>query len=251
MNTLEKFYQKDKSRVSAKIYRYFDSFKEFICCKDLPTFKIQYTDSRLDKNINYKAQILPYQTPIILKYNIALLKENSEDFKYTLVHEFTHLYDYYILSKKSNNDFLKKNMMFYTEFHAVQIEILFCYNIVKTIFEEADIMNTDLTKILVLPAQMNKTYASATIKYLEDKTLSNFYNMARAYMYACGTSSILSQLMERQMSVMKFEEPFEEDMSKVYSLLTSIRYNETPSIDLIHQIGDIQNKIVNTFIHRN
>lgn len=101
MTPLQKFKQTDSARVSTKIYTYFESFKKFICCDELPSFKIQYTDSREERSINYKAQILPYQKPIILKYNIATLDEKNEDFKYTLVHEFTHLYDYYMQSKLS------------------------------------------------------------------------------------------------------------------------------------------------------
>lgn len=243
MTHLQNFIQKDKPRVDAKIHAYYNSFKKFICCEELPNFSIQYADSRQDKNINYQAQVFPYKNPIILRYNIATLSENSEDFKYTLVHEFTHLYDYYIQSKNHNNEFIKRNLMLYTECHAVQIEILFCYHIIEKITDTSDFMKTDLTKILQLPYTKNKTYATCVMKFVENQNTKSFHAMKTSYMYSCGTSLILSQLLGKDMSFMDFEKPYNELMTQARNLLSDIRYNEIPSENLLIQLGDINEEL--------
>lgn len=239
MTPLQKFMQKDKIRVNAKIKAFYKSFKSFICCDDLPDFKIEYVDSREDNSIIYIAKIFPYHNPIILKYNIAYLNEKSKDFKTMLVHEFTHLYDCHILSKKYNEDFLKRNLSLYTEYHAVQIEILFCYNIVSKITEKADIFKADLTKVLDLPKQKNIIYSEQLFKYISNRNIKDFYTLKTTYMYAAGASSILSQLTKREFPTIPFEEPYKKQMLDVVNLLSSIRYNEIPSEDLLHKIGEI------------
>lgn len=243
MKPLKRFLQEDKPRIDAKIKKYYKSYKNFICCEELPDFKIEYTDSRIDKTINYKAQVLPYQKPIVVRYNIATLDERSEDFKYTLVHEFTHLYDYFIQSKIYEDDFLKRNLMLYTEYHAVQIEILFCYNVITKITDKVDFFKINMDKLLVLPVDKNITYTNTVLKFLENKTVNNFYIMKRAYMYACGASAILSQLTDRNFKKMAFEEPYTSQMNEITELLSTVKYNEVPSGILLKQIGDINAQI--------
>lgn len=243
MTQLQKFIQKYKARVDAKIHAYYNSFKKFICCDELPDFSIQYVDSRQDKNINYQAQVFPYKSPIILRYNIATLNENSEYFKYTLVHEFTHLYDYYIQSKNHDNDFIKRNLMLYTECHAVQIEILFCYHIVEKITDKAEIIKTDLIKILQLPYIKNKTYTTCVMKFIDNQNTKSFHAMKTSYMYSCGTSLILSQLLNKEMNFMDFEKPYDGLMIQARNLLSNIKYNEAPSENLLTQLGNINEEL--------
>lgn len=243
MTPLQKFIQKDKSRIDAKIHVYFESFKKFICCKDLPEFDIQYTDGREDNNIEYKAQISLYHKPIILRFNIAALKENSNDFKYTLVHEFTHLYDYYVQSRLYTDEFIKNNMKFYFEYHAAQIEILFCYNIIDRITDIIDIEKIDFNTVLDLPNQKNEQYTRVAIKFLQNVNVRDFYAMKTTYMYACGASSILSQLLNRDFPPMNFIDPYKEEMKKIYELLSTIKYNEIPTGELLKQIGDIDSQV--------
>lgn len=243
MTSLQQFKQRDSARVSAKILSYFESFKKFVCCEELPQFQIQYTDSREDKNISYKAQLSPYQTPIILRYNIAELNERSNDFKYTLVHEFTHLYDYFIQRRNYDNNFIKRNLMLYTEYHAVEIEILFCYHIVDRLTENADFMKTDLRNMLKLPHQKNETYAASLINFYKKRTLQNFHTVKTAYMYSCGAISILNQLLDIKATPLDFIDPFKLQMKKVIELLSSVKYYNNPSGELLEQIGDINERI--------
>lgn len=243
MTPFEKFIQTSKPRIDAKILAYYKSFKTFICCNELPDFTIQYVDSRKDKSIKYKAQILPYQNPILLRINIAYLNEKDETFKTTLVHEFTHMYDYYMQSKKYDNNFLKRNLMLYTEYHAVQIEILFCYHIITKITDYADFMKTNLITMLDLPFEKFQIYKECFISYYKDKTLYNFYRVKTSYMYACGASALLSELMNRKMSFIKFEKPYQEQMQQIIDLLLTVKYDEIPLGELLEKIGKIDSQI--------
>lgn len=100
--------------------------------------------------------------------------KKSNDFKYTLVHEFTHLYDYFIQRRNYDNNFIKRNLMLYTEYHAVEIEILFCYHIVDRLTENADFMKTDLQNMLKLPHQKNETYAASLINFYKKELYKTF-----------------------------------------------------------------------------
>lgn len=240
--------KKEQLILTAKIKACFKSFKKFVCCDDLPDFKIIYTDVREDPSIAYKAQVSLYECPIILRCNIAAIDERDPDFRYTLVHEFTHMYDYFVLNKIYNDDFLKRNMFLYTECHAVQIEILFCYNIVNTIFDSADFMQIDLSHILNLPYNKNQTYTNITLKFMDNQTIENFYHMKTAYMYSCGATIILSKLLERPIKFAKFLDPYSQEMIKVQNILQNIDYTGIPSEEDLIELGNINCTTDNMFL---
>lgn len=240
--------KKDELILTAKIKAYFRSFKQFVCCDELPDFKILYTDARKDPSIAYKAQVSLYGEPIILRCNIAEIDEKDHDFKYTLVHEFTHMYDYFMLHKTYDDAFLNRNMFLYTECHAVQIEILFCYKIVDTIFDSANFMKTDLDHMLDLPYIKNKTYANTVLNFLDNQSITNFHYMKTAYMYSYGATTILSQLLEQPMTFMNFEKPYDQELTKAQRILQNIKYDQLPSEKDLIRLGNINKKINQMFL---
>lgn len=243
MTHLQKFMQTKKLIIDAKINACFKDYKCFICCDDLPNFKIQYTDSREDASVNYEAQILLYRTPIILKINIALLDEKSEKFKLTLVHEFTHLYDYYSLKKNCSDDFLKKNLALYSEFHASQIEIIYCYNVVNKITETIDFSKIDdniLTKIPFERLEMFNIYA---LDYYNNQTIENFYIMKITYMYLQGAIALLNKATNKKIELTNFLSPSKDVIKEIVKLLSKIEYNELPSIEILEKIGNLDLQI--------
>lgn len=100
---------------------------------ELPEFSIIYTDSRIDKNVNYEAQISFSSHPIRLYVNIAYFDIKSDNTRATMMHEFTHLYDYIILSERYGSDFVITHFKMYTEFHASQMEILYLHHLIDNI----------------------------------------------------------------------------------------------------------------------
>lgn len=67
--------------------------------------------------------------------------------------------------------------------------------------------------------------------------------MKTAYMYSCGAISILNQLLDIKATPLDFIDPFKLQMKKVIELLSSVKYYNNPSGELLEQIGDINERI--------
>lgn len=246
MTKLQKFLQ-TRTITDMLILTAYKDFKKFMCYDELPNFVVNYVDSTVSPQINYNAQILPYHKPIILNVNINSIK--SENFKATLVHEFTHLYDYSIISKWYTDIEMKDFMKLYSEYHASQIQILYNYKIVETV---QDIVDKTKVKFewVHLPVQRAQQYGKYIEKYCNNPSTENFYDMKVTYMYACGASSLLSTILDRPYKMATFINAYKSEMSKIKELLDSVGYKDIPEKSILDSVKTLNNKTDEIYIEK-
>ena len=241
MTKLEEFYQNDADRTDVIIRSFYEKYKEFINCDNLPVFIIQYVDGREDETIYYQILNVVYHEPIILFCNIAVIDFSSYDFQVLLVHEFTHIYDYYIQKEKYDFDFIRNNFSMYSEYHAVQIETLYQFNLIKNISDEINIQDKDKLSIEFIK-KISRYYDNFYLSK-QDDTKINFIRAIKSYLYASGAISIANQIFNLNIEMEDFFEPHKELMHEAIKLLWSVKYNEIPSKDILTKIGEINQQI--------
>ena len=241
MTTYQKFIQKDVNKIDTIIYAFYEEYKKIINCYDLPTFQIKYLDGREDKNICFQVFNMIYDDPITLVFNIDVIDFYSFDFKVLLVHEFTHIYDYHILKQKYNIDFIRKSYSMYSEYHAVQIETLYQFNLIKylsdniIVKDQRNIINGILNEIEI--------YHTNSKLYNNHKNKTTFVIAVKSYLYASGIISIANQILNLNIEMEDFFEPYKELMHEAIKLLWSVKYDDIPSKDILTKIGEINQQI--------
>lgn len=241
MNALQKFLQK-RAVPDGTIRALYKDFKQFICCDELPDFKINYVDSRSDKSITYKASVDLYRTEIWLNVNIAFYS-NYSDFKNLLVHEFTHIYDFYILSKKFNKEYLRDNMKLYTEYHAYQIECLYSYHVVNNIQETLPSSLHVYQKLTDIPTGKALHFANKCKEFILNQTFGKFEEVKVAYLYYCGAEDLFSFTISREISSIPFLKPYTEFMDKIKEILKTVDYKESPTEEQLNSISELNKQI--------
>lgn len=239
MSTLTDFMKNDATRIDEKIYALYEEFKVFICCRNLPHFIIQYVDDREDTKIFFRALVTVFHEPIIMFYNINGYDKNNDDFEADLIHEFTHLYDYHMQKQMYDKQFIRNNFSMYSEYHAVQIEILYRCHVVSKI---TDKINTDVNiskfiKIVSWKAVMYMTYYK---KYNENKTEDNLSMLKKTYFYLSGAISIARELTNNfKFELPEFISPYKDIVQEGINLLWSVKYSEIPTESILKRIGEI------------
>ena len=142
-------------------------------------------------------------------------------------------------------------MQLYSECHAVQIELLFCYHIIDKVTDFADFMKTDVTKILDKPYEKNELYKDCAINFMKNPSFTSFHYIKTAYMYSYATSLLLSQLLEEDIRSMNFLEPYSDKMNQITKLLSTLKYTDIPSEDLLVQLGNLDEDLNLMFLSNN
>lgn len=241
MNHLQKFLQK-RSIADGFILAAYKDFSKFVREENLPKFKINYVDSRLNKEISYKANVELFGSVIQLNINIAYYSYGSE-FKNILVHEFTHIYDYYKLSNYAGEEFLRKNMQLYTEYHAYQFETLYAYHVVSNIYESIpENISTDKS-IANIPAKQAGHYLEKCKLFYSCKTAKNFNDVQVAYMYYRGAENLFSIMVNKTGKSINFIRTYDDLMQQIIKILSGVDYKSTISIEQLTEISDIRKQI--------
>lgn len=246
MTRLQKFLQ-TRATTDMMIFTAYKDFKRFMCCDELPNFKINYVDSLADSKIDYYAQILPYHKPIILNVDINYIK--SPNFKKTLVHEFTHLYDYVMVSKKYSNTEMKDFMKLYSEYHASQIEVLYSYKVVNTVQDNVDKYSLKFECTDIIKQRMD-SFVTRTQRYVNNPNAMTLYGMKVAYMYSCGATDLLGTIMERSFKKPKFFKEYNDEMSQIAELLSSTNYKVIPETDFFDNLKELNIKTDAIFLEK-
>lgn len=249
MNRLQNFLKSKRKLIcDGDIKTSYMDYKRFVCCPELPQFDIRYVDSISDKSIDYKANVYLFGEKIILNININSLSDKN--FKPTLVHEFTHIYDFHMLLKSCTKDFLEDNLRLYSEYHASQIEILYSYHVVSDIFSDIDLIAINPSKLTEIPNKKVSTYKEKVTEYMLSKTTKSFNQMKVAYMYLCGALYLLAQILDKQPNPPSAPREYKEIMQEIAIELSKTQYNEIPSKDVIKKIGSLNKKTEQIFLQQ-
>lgn len=238
--------QKNKFILNTKIKSYYENFKKFVCCDKLPDFKVEYTNSLA---LPYELRVGIYDNPLTLYWNLARLNKCEFDLKCLLVHEFTHMYDSFCLRKNFEDDFLKNSLHLYTEYHAIQIEFLYRYKIIKNISKPIDSIGKNCVDMWKFWHDKNAIYRNMVSNYLKDKTAMNFHHMKTSYMYTCGASIILSKVTGEPIKFAKFEELYCDQIIRLQQVLQNIDYNRAPTYDELVAISNMDKELDQQFLN--
>lgn len=104
------------------IYKYYDDFKKFMSSEQLPDIKIKRLfENNVYAKLNHNDLI---KGKYILNINIDLFKYNEKFIRSILFHEFTHVYDFYMIHSNFTNEETLNLMTSYSEYNASKIELI-------------------------------------------------------------------------------------------------------------------------------
>ena len=219
---------------------WYEEYKDFVNVNDLPDIKIEpfintesercYVEHRADGNVIYVNQL-----------NIYILREKST--KSIAFHEFTHVYDHYLLQQ--NNIVDKENHAFiYHEYHATIIEMM-CALGFKNITEIPKI-NINTSKVYLgmehknlkqylLDEKKNKIELFETL-LKEPLTITSWVEVARFIAYTLGRIEFLRTYCRDALEVFDIQNYLQEKFGGTIIKLQSLLYLAKPCDMQAHQI---------------
>lgn len=231
----------EQKTITQKYFKlWYEEYKDFVNVKDLPDIKIEpyintesescYVEHRVEGDIIHANQL-----------NYYVLGENAT--KSIAFHEFTHVYDHYLLKKNSIVD--KENYaLIYHEYHATILEMM-CALQFRNITENPEI-NIYTSKVYLerehknlkqylLDEKKNKKELFETL-LKEPLTITSWVEVARFIAYTLGRIEFLRTYCRDALEVFDIQNYLQEKFGGTIIKLQSLLYLAKPCDMQAHQI---------------
>ena len=229
-----------KNQYNSKVNELYNLYREMIREPKLPLPPIEYVD-----NVNYKAQVQFVKCDARkLQISTELILNHSEEFEETMYHEFTHIFDLYILNQLNlYKDCTKSALMLYTEFHAAQIECLKKFNLLDSYGYKVILPLSDKNlcqDIIRFCMDKLRLYIDKRkhFQYIRNKESAKAIKIC--YMYYLGSSVYLQNLLGKSTHPICFMNHNSKlDLSQVFEILKSLDYYNIPTLEQLIKINVI------------
>jgi len=220
------------------IHKEVEEYKRFINNSNLPNFKIIFSHNTKE-NPDYVMRVEAYKRPIILYVNSGYMIDRSFDYKSTLYHEFTHLWDYGNLLKNMPSDEKSKRLSLLTEFHASYVESLFIMG-AKTI---NDIQILEMDKITGMINNDILLIKETGEKFTQTKAPKDYDHLLSSYMYYFGRI-VAHNISGNIITPDSFDNSFDETLHLYFKALELNSIND----EIIELSGKVKTLLDKIFI---
>ncbi|WP_395546694.1 MULTISPECIES: hypothetical protein [unclassified Lacrimispora] len=192
-------------------------YKRFIKDDNLPSFNMIFSHNTNEKP-NYSMKVDMYKRPSNLYINSAFMIDKNFNYRSTLFHEFTHLWDSENLLLDKDPKVKSSSLCFFTEFHASHIQSLYimgCNSIDN--YENANLnnlFNTTNSNIKLIEEYQHK--------YNSTKLIEDYFGLINSYMYYFGNITAKNAISNGNEDIQHFENIFDETLHLYY---TALKYN--------------------------
>lgn len=228
MNKLGNFYKKkEDTKWNMIICTTLKNFCDFVDYQLPEIESVKYVDSQLDVSISYDAQINLISK--ILSVNIELLKRNQNEIGAVLYHEFTHIYDYELFKKLKIED--EKAFLWYTEYHASQIEMLKKYSIANNLQSEITALSPGFLELIDGFRKKGESYNSKIeLRMMGDHK----FNLDIAFLYVIG----VQDLIERYLGLNNRFSYICDSQRRAHEILKATKYAEFPDAQFFSRLSN-------------
>lgn len=196
------------------IHKEAEEYKKFVGNDNLPDFKIIYSHNTNEKP-NYSMRVDTYKRPSNLYVNSGFMLNKNFNYKSTLFHEFTHLWDSENLLIELPLNKKSKTLSLFTEFHASYIESLHIMGCKS--FENYENASKDMLKNKINNhIELIYEYQS---KYNLTKLAEDYHGLMNGYMYYYGCMVAKSTVFRIEEDIIHFDNIFDETLNLFYSAL--------------------------------
>ena len=220
------------------IHKEAEEYKRFIGDDNLPDFKIIYSHNT-NEIPNYSMKVDTYKRPSNLFVNSGFMIDRDFDYKSTLFHEFTHLWDSENLLKDIPLSEKHKSLFLFTEFHASYVQALF-------LMEAETLYNTQMLKFHKIANTINEDVdliKENVEKFNQSKSLDNYKSILNSYMYYFGRI-VANNISGNYISPENFNNPFDESMHFYYKALKLNLINDS----IIKLSGVVKSQLDEIFV---
>lgn len=212
-------FYKDKLIWEHKIRNFEKEFLNIFPDVKLPKYKINFINTLNTPNIKYSMQVQHTKTSIILNVNMGFMIDKDFDYKATLSHEFTHMYDYNTLIKDKEEKYRSKALHLYSEYHATYIQGIYISSQKETT-HNIDIIEHEIRE--------NELYINESIdKFFKSHKIDDWTDILYGYMYYFGYINCYNYLTNREHKMLHFNFQNDSDMYSLYNCISIGILNDT------------------------
>lgn len=221
------------------IHKEAEQYKKFVGNDNLPNFKIIYSHNTNEKP-NSSMKVDTYKRPSNLYVNSGFMIDKNFDYKSTLFHEFTHLWDSENLLKDITLKEKHKMLYLFTEFHASYIQALIIMgaesiNFNTQVLDYYKILSTINDDIVLIEEYVEK--------FNQSKSTENYNGILNSYMYYFGRI-VAYNISGNNVSPIHFNNSFDEYLHLYYKALKLNLINDS----IIKLSGSIKTQLDKIFI---
>ena len=195
------------------IHKEIIEYKRFIGDDNLPDFKIVYSHNTNEKP-TYSMKVDTYKRPSNLYVNSGFMIDKNFNYKSTLFHEFTHLWDSENLLKDIPLSEKHKLLFLFTEFHASYVQALLMMG-AESINNTQMLESCKITNVINEDVDLIEEYVE---KFNLSKSPDNYKGILNAYMYYFG-HVVANNISGNNISPKNFNNSFDEGLHLYYSAL--------------------------------
>jgi len=225
------------------IYKEAEEYKRFINDNNLPNFKIIFSHNTNEKP-NYSMKVDTYKRPSNLFVNSGFMIDRDFDYKSTLFHEFTHLWDSENLLGDIPLSEKHKWLFLFTEFHASYIQALFIMG-VETINDTQTLQYHKISNVINEDIELINECVE---RFNQSKNMNDYKGLLDAYMYYFGRI-VANNISGNPIIPENFNNPFDEGLHLYYKALKLNLINDSIiklSRSIKSQLDEIFIKIATT-----
>ena len=201
---MQDVFKKDKLIWEAKIRAFEKQYISMFSIEQMPKYTINFiTDTSVD--INYVMQIINSKYPYQLNINMGFLRPDYDIYP-TLVHEFTHMNDYFTLLNDADIKYKRNVLSMYSEYHASYQKSIYIFNKLgeKSLLFEVD-------NIIKLTEESIAIFSNC-------KTVPNWKAIIDSYMYYYGALVAYNNVSLIKLNCISFNFVMDELLQLFYQI---------------------------------
>lgn len=201
---MQDVFKKDKLIWEANIRSFEKQYITMFSIEQMPKYTINFiTDA--SANIDYVMQIINSKYPYQLNINMGFLRPDYDIYP-TLVHEFTHMNDYFTLLNDVDIKYKKNVLSIYSEYHASYQKSIYIFNKLgeKSLLFELD-------NIIKLTEESIAIFSNY-------KTVPNWKAIIDSYMYYYGALVAYNNVSPIKLNCISFDFVMDELLHLFYQI---------------------------------
>ena len=226
---MQDVFKKDKLIWEAKIRAFEKQYISMFSIEQMPKYTINFiTDTSVD--VNYVMQIINSKYPYQLNINMGFLLLPNYNIYPTLVHEFTHMHDYFTLLNDVDTKYKKNVLSIYSEYHASYQKSIYIFNKLgeKSLLFELD-------NIIKLAEESIAIFSNC-------KTVPNWKAIIDSYMYYYGALVAYNNISSTKLNCLSFNFIMDEFFQLFYQIASMNFPDNTRIFEVTNKLKKISDQ---------
>ncbi len=185
----------------------------------LPTYKINFIDTRNTPNVKYSMRVQHTKSPMTLDVNMGFMINKNFDYKAILSHEFTHMHDFNTLLKDKESQYRSKALHLYSEYHATYIQGIYISQ------QAQNMQNVDIIENQI---HENELYIKESIEHFsQSHKIDDWADILYGYMYYFGYINCYNYLTNSKHQMTHFNFKNDTHMYTLYNFISMKIFEES------------------------